>query len=297
MRMKQNLDAERSVALTKTCGNHTHIDEKVLIETLRAMCRAVRKQGKTPLVLADLDGTVVDCREYTWRNFEKFMDHYDGEHAEAIRAAAEKEGRFDAWNNCEYLRCFGFNDQKLHDYAWERYTKTFFDPHFRLTMKPIPGSTNLMKMLQEEEGAKLGFLTLRAEVEDRIEKSKPAGTDNSTSVGLMKTFGLWKEDKAFILRHEGKPIDWSPKGYADGPAPEPEKWRMAQEYEATNPDTKIVAVLENDPRHVIGHRENFGSDVMLIHVQGDVPPHSPEIPAGVYTVNPFRFGIVFRNEK
>ena len=286
--MKQNLTTECSVALTKECGNHTHIEPDVFIETLRAMCKAVRRQGKTPLILSDLDGTIVDCREYTWRNFEMFMDHYDGEHKEAIRKAAKKEGRFDAWNNCEYLKCFGFNDQKLQDYAWERYTKTFFDPQFRLTMKPIPGSVNLMKMLQEEEGAKLGFLTLRAEVEDRIDKSKPAGIDNSTSVALMRTFGLWKDDQAFILRHEGEPIDWSPKGYSQGPAQEPEKWKMAQEYEAKHEGAKIVAVLENDPRHVIGNRENFGSDVLLIHVQGDVPPHSPEIPAGVYTINPFK---------
>ncbi len=251
-----------------------------LLATIRSYAAKAREEGKQPAIVSDLDGTVFDARAFVWVLSNEWLETYDGPDAQMIRHAVAASGKFYTWNINSLLTELGFSKEKhaeAHESAAAYFESTFRSPVKRLEAPPIKGMVKLMRILQKE-GLKTVYVTLRSESDDQL----PNG--ESSSETQLKNLGIFNENSV-LLRHTGDEIDWSVEAYESGKN-EPEKWMMVKRFRKRHPDIWFVAVAENAPAHTKGYREFFEYSVVNIHVQGDNPPNSPELPDGVFTVNP-----------
>jgi len=89
-----------------------------------------------------------------------------------------------------------------------------------------------------------------------------------------------------IQRHDGV-IDWSEEAYKN-PKHEPEKWEMAARFQKENPDVWFVGVFDNATAHINGYENIFGHNIVSVHIKGDLPPNSPSLIDGVFTIDPWQ---------
>jgi len=137
----------------------------------------------------------------------------------------------------------------------------------------------LLKIFQSVGFIKTIFSTLRTSMNDDL----PDGTSSAGSV--LKRHGVLDE-RAVLLRREIDDAGNFMRVCNDSRG-EPLKWdESLKPYRKANPDVFIVAVVDNAPYQVGGYRRVFGDSVINVHVAGDIPPNSPSLPEGVFTVKP-----------
>lgn len=242
------------------------------------------KRGRTPALALDLDGTLFDARGYTGLLFREWLAQYDGPDAKAVRDIVAKAGNVGGWNGREILKGLGVTSQETLASAYAYHELYFFDPVRRASSLPIVGPINLVKILERrlaEKGVPLKkvFITLRNAKDDSLRN----GT-SSSEVSLRKN-GIFDEN-SIIVRHDGT-IDWSEEAYKN-PQHEPEKWEMAAKYRRENPNVWFVAAFDNATAHINGYKKIFGHNIVSVHIKGDLPPNSPSLIDGVYTLDPWQ---------
>ncbi|HPQ81372.1 MAG TPA: hypothetical protein PLZ86_06565, partial [bacterium] len=197
-----------------------------------------------------------------------------------------KAGNVGGWNGREILKGLGVTRQETLESAYAYHERYFFDPIRRASSLPIKGPIKLVKMLDRmlaERGIPLRkiFITLRNAKDDSL----PDGT-SSSEVSLRKN-GIFDEN-SLILRYDGV-IDWSEEAYKN-PKHEPEKWEMAAKFRKKNPDVWFVGAFDNATAHINGYKNIFGHNIVSVHIKGDLPPNSPSLVDGVYTIDPWQLG-------
>ncbi|MBN1283330.1 MAG: HAD family hydrolase [Proteobacteria bacterium] len=248
-----------------------------IIKVLHHDARRALERGLQPAVALDLDGTLFNARKFTAQVFAEWLAGYDGPDAGEIRARWKELGLSMGWNSRAMLRQLGVTREETLEDANRHFDENFYSPARRMEMPVMRGPVELVRIMQSM-GIKSVYVTLRSAADDSL----PDG--RSVAVELLKAAGIWRGD-SFLLRHEGERIDWSEEAYGQG-GNEPEKSQIVKRYRRENPQDYFIATVDNAPDHVLKYRDYFGYNIRNIHVRGDYPPNSPELPNGVYTVEP-----------
>lgn len=265
------------ILLRVTDNIHERLSVADLIATISEAAREVQARGQTPAVALDLDGTLLNARAFTVMIFKEWLARYEGPDADEIRTMVALKNIKAGWNSGTILRDLGVTRQETIDEALKYFNANFYSPVRRLEVPPVDGTIELVKLMQLF-GVKAVYTTLRSSADDSL----PDGS--SVSKTVLHRLAIFDE-QSVLLRHEGDAIDWSEAAYKSGKN-EPDKWRMVKSYRKRHPDTYFIAVADNAPSHTNGYREFFKHDIINIHVDGDLPPHSPPVQDGVYTVKP-----------
>ena len=265
------------ILLRVTDQIHERLSVADLIATISAAAREAQARGETPAVALDLDGTLLNARAFTVMIFKEWLARYEGPDADEIRTLVALKNIKAGWNSGTILRDLGVARQETIDDALQYFNANFYSPVRRLEVPPVDGTVELVKLMQQL-GVKAVYTTLRSSADDSL----PDGS--SVSEAVLRRLGIWDEPSV-LLRHEGDAIDWSEAAYKSGKN-EPDKWRMVKSYRKRHPDVFFISVADNAPSHINGYREFFKNDIINIHVEGDLPPHSPPVGDGVYTVKP-----------
>ncbi len=235
----------------------------------------------------------------TRESFLAWAKEYDGLRAENIRIRIRdalvnpKRARIlDQQNTRAILRDLSILDERVSVSAMAHFNEHFYSADRRIDAPVIEGMVELVKLLQERD-FQMVYVTLRkrGDREDLI-RSGPEQGRSAAQVGLERA-GIFREGVDVLLRHEGEALDWSEEAYLAG-ANEPEKWKMTRDWMGANPKAHIVGILENAPAHLQGYRKAFPYDIVIVHVQGDDPPNSPQLPDGVFSVDPQKLGEEFQ---
>ncbi len=244
--------------------------------------------------LSMLDERVVaSARDYyddqfgnsTRQKFLSWVGEYEGVRSDDLKSAVKSafdnkktSSLLDKKNVRDILRGLGILDEQLTTSAMGHFNANFFSPDRRVDAPIIKGMVELVRLLQDS-GYEMMFVTLRSKDDDTMSDGR------SASEVALRRAGIWKNDRSILLRHEGEKLDWSEAAYKKGNN-EPEKWQMVLKWRKSNRDSFVVGALENAPAHVKGYRDAFEYGMVYVHPQGDNPPHSPDLPDGVFTVVP-----------
>ena len=262
---------------------HEMLNVKDLIIAVERMIAKARAMGKRPVAVWDLDGTVLDAREFAARIFNEWLLFYDGPDAAEIREKAKRSNVERGWNSRTILRDMGVAREETLKDADAYFQANFYSAERRLEMLPIRGMVELVKLFMGMGVMNL-YATLRSSSDDTLLDG------GSSSERILKKYDIWEKDSV-LLRHEGEKIDWSEAAYLAG-GNEPHKWTMVKSFRKRNPGAYIVVVGDNAPAHNNGYREYFEYSVVNIHPRGDDPPNSPPLyEDGVFEVDPDRLAL------
>ncbi len=251
-----------------------------IIKAIVDAAREAWMKGLKPAIVWDIDGTLLSTREFAAHIFNEWVDKiYDGPDAEEIRSLMAEKGITETWDSDSALSELGITREETLASAKEYFNSNFHSPVRRLSMPPILPMIELLKIFQSVGFIRTIFSTLRTRVNDDL----PDG--NSSAENSLRRHGAW-DSRVVLLRREIDDIGSFMKACNDSRG-EPLKWdESLKPFRKANPDVYIVAVVDNAPYQVGGYRRVFGDSVINVHVAGDMPPNSPPLPEGVFTVKP-----------
>jgi len=248
-----------------------------LIKAVRETVEDARAKGLVPMIAVDIDGTVLHTRKFAAMIFREWLGIYDGPDREEIERLASKVQIDEAWDSKRTLKDLGITRAETIEHAKEYFYSNFHSPVRRLKMLPIESMVELIKIFQAM-GAGTIYCTLRNKANDEL----PDGT--SSAQRIFERLGIWNE-RSVILRDEIENAERF-KQDCNSCKKEPLKSDKLKQYRRDHPKEFIVATVENAPFQINGYRRFYGDSAVHIHVAGDIPPNSPPLPEGVFTVKP-----------
>ncbi|MBU0506162.1 MAG: hypothetical protein ABII18_04270 [bacterium] len=266
-------------------------DVDALVDKIIDDAKETAARGLQPALALDVDGTLIDLREYVIQLFNEWVNTLeDADRRHILDMARTKNTQeMRAWDLPTLITDnFGITKESVIASAKEFHRVNFYDADRRVFAPTVPGMIQLIKVLQDRakaEGINLAtvFVTNRSDQDDMM-------SDGKSSVEVCMTrLGIWNEH-SHLSRHTGAPLDWSVEAFAasGGGAHEPPKWIKVKAFRDGHPNIWFVAVFDNAPAHLNGYEKYFGHNVIKVHIEGDLPPGSPPVNNGAFVINPFQ---------
>jgi hypothetical protein len=248
-----------------------------LVKAVHEAVMDARARGLVPMIAVDIDGTALSTRKFAAAIFSEWLGIYDGPDVEEIRRRVASVKIDETWDSAGVLKDLGITRPETMEHAQDYFYSNFHSPVRRLTMPPIEPMVELIKIFQAM-GAGTIYCTLRNKINDEL----PDRT--SSAQRIFERLGIWNE-RSVIMRDEVKNPDRF-KRDCNSCKDEPLKSDKLKQYRRQHPKEFIIATLENAPFQINGYRKFYGDSAVHIHVAGDIPPNSPPLPEGVFTVKP-----------
>lgn len=248
-----------------------------LIKAVHAGVLDARARGLVPMIAVDIDGTVLNTRKFAASIFREWLDSYSGPDAEEIKRLAHESRIDEAWDSESILKELGVTRRETVEDAQKYFYSNFHNPVRRLEMPPIQAVVELLRIFQAM-GAGTIYNTLRNRINDEL----PDGTSSARMI--FERLGIWNE-RSVIIRDDVEDAERF-KNECNSCEREPLKSEKLRQYRRANPQEFIIATIENAPFQINGYRKFYGDSAVNIHVAGDIPPDSPPLPEGVFTVKP-----------
>jgi hypothetical protein len=217
-------------------------------DELVAVIEAAAARGEVPVVVFDLDSTLIDTAH---RHLRILREHAMHEGDAAFSAVVDRLGPSDmGWEVEHGVRATGYGDEALIARLRERWWSTFFTDEYCAGDLPHPGGPELVRAAWAA-GAVVVYLSARSA--------------HSMARGTVETLLRWGfplyEGRAVVhLRTERKQADTAFKSAA---------------VEALRAMGTVVATFENEPAHTNHFAASFPG---ALHVLVDTV-HSPGAPA------------------
>lgn len=124
------------------------------------IARAADRSAGTPVVVFDLDGTLMDNRPRVVAILHELAEEWRRKHPEAAALIARARPEHISYGFQENLRRLGVVDEALHSFGYEFWKARFFnDPHIRHDVE-IPGARAFVRACYDA-GATIVYLTGR----------------------------------------------------------------------------------------------------------------------------------------
>jgi hypothetical protein len=122
--------------------------------------RAANRSGRPPVVVFDLDGTLMDNRPRVVAILHELAEEWRRKHPEAAELVARASPEHIVYGFQDNLRKLGVLDEALHSFGFEFWKARFFnDPHIRHDVE-VPGARDYARACHEA-GATVVYLTGR----------------------------------------------------------------------------------------------------------------------------------------
>jgi hypothetical protein len=232
-----------------------------VIEAIEAAIGRAASDGERPVVVVDVDSTVVLSGE---RHRRILIEYAEDRDRDDLRALAQATTTLDyRWSVDEPLRRAGLADEALLADLVPYWRERFFSDAFGALDLPAPGARDVVQRWADA-GALIVWLTAR-----------PAARMAACTEGLLRRWGFPLLDGTALLLMKDD-------GVSDGE-------HKVQAFATIGRLGRVVAVLDNEPGHVNAAAEAFpGALAVLV---GDIcSPDAPPLDARAVRLPGWRSG-------
>lgn len=135
-------------------------ERATLLRNILERLRAQRAQGKVPVVVFDLDGTLIDNRPRVVRILHELGEHWKGAHPAAAAKAMSASTDLIGYGVIDNMRRLGIDDPALHEEGLQFWKDRFFTDTYQDHDVEIPGAVAYVRACHDA-GALIVYLTGR----------------------------------------------------------------------------------------------------------------------------------------